>query len=131
MTAAELINVLLQAPRDAQVMMHANAPTSTPQIKVVRVADGAICWLMGRTEEGELTKAERKSQFGRSLKNARILSGMTQRDLACQIDTSPDLVSKWECGIYYPSISRLCKIYDALPALAPAQREPPSEQELR
>lgn len=45
-----------------------------------------------------------------NIKKYRRLSGITQNELAVKLFVSPQSVSKWECGISVPELSKLCEM---------------------
>lgn len=45
-----------------------------------------------------------------NIKKFRRLSGITQNELAEKLFVSPQSVSKWECGISVPELSKLCEM---------------------
>lgn len=45
-----------------------------------------------------------------NIKKYRRLSGITQNELAEKLFVSPQSVSKWECGISVPELSKLCEM---------------------
>ena len=78
-----------------------------------------------------------KMEFHQKLKLLREQRGLTQEELAEQLDITRQSVSKWELGINepdLPTIRALCKIldcsYDALlSGLAPFQQKVSSDRE--
>ena len=52
--------------------------------------------------------------LGEKLRRARILVGITQRDLASRLKVSHSLIAKWETENQEPTVSLLFKIADAL-----------------
>lgn len=53
-----------------------------------------------------------KSIFAEKIRNCRMKKGLSQEQLAQQLDVSNQAVSKWECAISYPDIELLIKIAD-------------------
>ena len=49
-----------------------------------------------------------------TIKKARLLAGITQRQLADSVGVSTVTVSKWERGIMFPNVQRLKIVADSL-----------------
>lgn len=123
MTVRNLKAILEQAPPDAQVMIHASAPTQDIRVRSAWRADDSICWLIANAESEKYARKEKRATFGKSLKNARHLAGMTCEELREKIGVGCGTVQKWEQGAYYPSLKNLCALQEVLPALTPGQRK--------
>ena len=53
-------------------------------------------------------------EFGKFLKNRRIRLNLSQNDLAEKISYSPQVISKWEKGLSYPSVETVFPLCQAL-----------------
>lgn len=51
-------------------------------------------------------------EIGRELKDARISSGLTQKNVAEKINVSRQMISNWENGKSYPDIISVIKLSD-------------------
>ncbi len=55
-----------------------------------------------------------KQNIGKQIKKYRVLSGMTQNDLAEKIGLTEKQISKIETGVHYPKFENFVKILDVL-----------------
>jgi transcriptional regulator with XRE-family HTH domain len=58
--------------------------------------------------------ASTRRQLGETLREARVKAGLTQADLAANLDVTQVAVSKWENGHNDPTVANLRQIADVL-----------------
>lgn len=68
---------------------------------------------LNRPEIVEYTNEDLSYQIGYMLKKARLVKGLTQKELAIKVGTKQESIARSEKGTYLPSLSFLKKIADA------------------
>ena len=61
-----------------------------------------------------MTKQSGVSEFAQILKDARIKSGLTNKEFAAKLKTSTAVIWRWEKGLHVPTIEMADKVLKAL-----------------
>jgi len=71
--------------------------------------------------------------IAKRIKDLRVAAGLTQTALAGQLGVTPNTISRWEGGVYQPSLTDLDKLARAfqrpITAFLPADRQPVSNEQ--
>ena len=61
-----------------------------------------------------MTKQSGVSEFAQILKDARLKSGLTNKEFAAKLKTSTAVIWRWEKGLHVPTIEMADKVLKAL-----------------